>query len=70
MEDNWYEAAVTAHHPHKIVSVVDWASDASDDHIAPVPKKPKKPKKLDVKAQKLSEMRRVRLFTFAIRHHI
>ena len=43
MEDNWYEAAVTAHHPHKIVSVVDWASDASDDHIAPVPKKPKKP---------------------------
>ena len=44
MEDNWYEAAVTAHHPHKIVSVVDWASDASDDHIAPVPKKPVKSK--------------------------
>lgn len=34
---------MTAHHPHKIVSVVDWASDASDSHIAPVPKKPKKP---------------------------
>lgn len=43
MEDNWYEAAVTAHHPHKIISVVDWASDASDSHIAPIPKKPKKP---------------------------
>ncbi|KAI5121545.1 hypothetical protein M0805_002604 [Coniferiporia weirii] len=43
MQDNWYEAAVTASHPHKLVSVVDWASDASDDaeHLAPTPKKPK-----------------------------
>lgn len=32
MEDNWYEAAVTAQAPHKIVHVVDWASDA------PIPK--------------------------------
>ncbi|KAH8109067.1 Fungalysin metallopeptidase-domain-containing protein [Phellopilus nigrolimitatus] len=30
MQDNWYEAAVTAHYPHKLVSVVDWASDSSD----------------------------------------
>lgn len=28
MQDNWYEAAVSAHAPHRIVSVVDWASDA------------------------------------------
>ncbi|THH08280.1 hypothetical protein EW145_g2816 [Phellinidium pouzarii] len=44
MQDNWYEAAVTAFHPHKLVSVVDWASDASDHpkHLAPTPKKPKK----------------------------
>lgn len=35
MKDNWYEAAVSAHSPHKIISVVDWASDA----YAPIPKK-------------------------------
>ncbi|CAK5263637.1 unnamed protein product [Mycena citricolor] len=28
MQDNWYEAAVSASAPHRIVSVVDWASDA------------------------------------------
>ncbi|KAF7328920.1 Extracellular metalloproteinase [Mycena venus] len=28
MQDNWYEAAVSAIAPHRIVSVVDWASDA------------------------------------------
>ncbi|KAJ7902818.1 Fungalysin metallopeptidase-domain-containing protein [Mycena olivaceomarginata] len=28
MQDNWYEAAVSAVAPHRIVSVVDWASDA------------------------------------------
>ncbi|KAF9492360.1 extracellular elastinolytic metallo proteinase [Pleurotus eryngii] len=32
MSDNWYEAAVSAAAPHRIVSVVDWASDA------PIPK--------------------------------
>ncbi|KAJ8519192.1 hypothetical protein ONZ45_g3846 [Pleurotus djamor] len=32
MSDNWYEAAVSAAAPHRIVSVVDWASDS------PVPK--------------------------------
>ena len=32
MEDNWYDAAVSVHPPHKVVSVVDWASDA------PIPK--------------------------------
>ncbi|EJD00359.1 uncharacterized protein FOMMEDRAFT_22193 [Fomitiporia mediterranea MF3/22] len=43
MADNWYEAAVSAYRPHKIVSVVDWASDAVVDpaHLAPIPKKPK-----------------------------
>ena len=35
MKDNWYEAAVSAHSPHKIISVVDWASDAH----APIPRK-------------------------------
>jgi extracellular elastinolytic metalloproteinase len=34
MKDNWYEAAVSANAPHKIISVVDWASDA----YAPIPK--------------------------------
>ena len=32
MEDNWYDAAVSAMAPHRIISVVDWASDA------PIPK--------------------------------
>lgn len=39
MEDNWYEAAVSANSPHKIISVVDWASDAH----APIPGKGKGP---------------------------
>ncbi|KAF8966096.1 Fungalysin metallopeptidase-domain-containing protein [Flammula alnicola] len=34
MQDNWYEAAVSASAPYKIISVVDWASDA------PIPKAP------------------------------
>lgn len=37
MQDNWYEAAVTVGTPHRIISVVDWASDAP---FAPVPKEP------------------------------
>jgi extracellular elastinolytic metalloproteinase len=37
MQDNWYEAAVAADLPHKIISVVDWASDAH----APIPKERK-----------------------------
>ncbi|KAF6756744.1 extracellular elastinolytic metallo proteinase, partial [Ephemerocybe angulata] len=36
MQDNWYEAAVTAQAPHKIVHVVDWASDAP----IPTPEEP------------------------------
>ena len=28
MEHNWYETAITASIPHRIVSVVDWASDS------------------------------------------
>jgi extracellular elastinolytic metalloproteinase len=28
MENNWYEATVSASLPHRIVSVVDWASDS------------------------------------------
>ena len=35
MQDNWYEAAVSATAPHRIISVVDWASDS------PIPKEPK-----------------------------
>ena len=34
MQDNWYETSVSATAPHKIISVVDWASDA------PIPKVP------------------------------
>lgn len=38
MQDNWYEVAVSATAPHRIISVTDWASDA------PVPKpSPKSP---------------------------
>ncbi|TFK51601.1 hypothetical protein OE88DRAFT_1659712 [Heliocybe sulcata] len=37
MKDNWYEAAVSAKAPHRIVSVVDWASDSP---FSPVPKEP------------------------------
>lgn len=39
MEDNWYEAAVSAVMPYRIISVVDWASD-SPVPVAPVPKEP------------------------------
>ena len=39
MQDNWYEAAVAAEAPHRIISVVDWASD-SPVPFAPVPKEP------------------------------
>jgi extracellular elastinolytic metalloproteinase len=35
MQDNWYEASVSATAPHRIISVVDWASDS------PLPKQPK-----------------------------
>ncbi|CAL1702728.1 unnamed protein product [Somion occarium] len=38
MQDNWYEAAVTVTEPHRIVSVVDWASDS------PIPTEPSEPK--------------------------
>ncbi|KAG5731727.1 Extracellular elastinolytic metalloproteinase [Termitomyces sp. T112] len=37
MQDNWYEAAVSATAPHRIISVVDWASDA------PIPTEPELP---------------------------
>ncbi|KAL0566263.1 hypothetical protein V5O48_015751 [Marasmius crinis-equi] len=39
MEDNWYEVAVSAQAPHRIISVVDWASDAP----LPPPSKEKSP---------------------------
>ncbi|OSX63002.1 hypothetical protein POSPLADRAFT_1046353 [Postia placenta MAD-698-R-SB12] len=42
MEDNWYEAAVSAALPHRIVSVVDWASD-SPMPVAPIPPTEHKP---------------------------
>ncbi|KAE9393033.1 hypothetical protein BT96DRAFT_255745 [Gymnopus androsaceus JB14] len=44
MEDNWYEAAVSAIAPHRIISVVDWASDAP----IPVPETPKEPASYNV----------------------
>jgi extracellular elastinolytic metalloproteinase len=34
MEDNWYEAIVSRQAPHRILSVVDWASDS------PIPSEP------------------------------
>lgn len=34
MQDNWYEAIVSRQVPHRILSVVDWASDS------PIPKEP------------------------------
>lgn len=37
MQDNWYEAIVSRQAPHRILSVVDWASDA------PPPKEPTEP---------------------------
>ncbi|KAF9446319.1 extracellular elastinolytic metallo proteinase [Macrolepiota fuliginosa MF-IS2] len=37
MEDNWYESAVTAAAPHRIVSVVDWASDSPIPIPSPKP---------------------------------
>ncbi|OCH85090.1 hypothetical protein OBBRIDRAFT_763453, partial [Obba rivulosa] len=45
MEDNWYEAAVTFAAPHRIISVVDWASDSPmpAPAVAPVPKEPVHP---------------------------
>nr|GAT56412.1 elastinolytic metalloproteinase Mep [Mycena chlorophos] len=39
MQDNWYEAAVSAFPPHRIVSVVDWASDAAVPVPVPTPEK-------------------------------
>ncbi|THH26461.1 hypothetical protein EUX98_g7729 [Antrodiella citrinella] len=39
MQDNWYETAVSVMPPHRIISVVDWASD-SPMPVAPVPKEP------------------------------
>ncbi|KAJ3746074.1 Fungalysin metallopeptidase-domain-containing protein [Lentinula detonsa] len=44
MENNWYEAAVSAIAPHRIISVVDWASDAP----LPVPETPKEPASYNV----------------------
>ena len=41
MEHNWYEAAVSATGPHRIVSVIDWASD-SPISMAPIPPSPHK----------------------------
>ncbi|KAG6844432.1 hypothetical protein H0H87_007034, partial [Tephrocybe sp. NHM501043] len=37
MQDNWYEASVSATAPHRIISVVDWASDS------PIPTEPESP---------------------------
>lgn len=37
MQDNWYEAVVSRQAPHRILSVVDWASDAPVSPEPPVP---------------------------------
>lgn len=37
MQDNWYETCISASAPHRIISVVDWASDSP---LAPTPKQP------------------------------
>ena len=44
MQDNWYEAAISASALHKIISVVDWASDAS----IPIPHEPQTTATYDV----------------------
>lgn len=38
MQDNWYESAVTVSAPHRIISVVDWASDSPIPVPSPEPK--------------------------------
>jgi extracellular elastinolytic metalloproteinase len=37
MQDNWYEAALSFKPPHRIISVVDWASDSPLPSAPPVP---------------------------------
>jgi extracellular elastinolytic metalloproteinase len=39
MQDNWYEAVISRQAPHRILSVVDWASDAPVSPEPPVPPK-------------------------------
>jgi extracellular elastinolytic metalloproteinase len=44
MQDNWYEAVISRQAPHRILSVVDWASDAPISPEPPVhPKYPVPP---------------------------
>jgi extracellular elastinolytic metalloproteinase len=40
MQDNWYEAIISRQAPHRILSVVDWASDAPASPEPPVPSEP------------------------------
>jgi extracellular elastinolytic metalloproteinase len=40
MQDNWYEAVISRQAPHRILSVVDWASDAPTSPELPVPSEP------------------------------
>jgi extracellular elastinolytic metalloproteinase len=40
MQDNWYEAVISRQAPHRILSVVDWASDAPVSPEPPVPSEP------------------------------
>ena len=39
MQDNWYEAVISRQAPYRILSVVDWASDAPVSPEPPVPPK-------------------------------
>lgn len=40
MQDNWYEAVISRQAPHRILSVVDWASDAPVSPEPPVHSEP------------------------------
>ena len=40
MQDNWYEAVVSRQAPHRILSVVDWASDAPPPKKEPTQRPP------------------------------
>jgi extracellular elastinolytic metalloproteinase len=40
MQDNWYEAVISRQAPHRILSVVDWASDSPVSPKHPVPAEP------------------------------
>ncbi|KAH9939636.1 Fungalysin metallopeptidase-domain-containing protein [Epithele typhae] len=54
MKDNWYEASVSTAAPHRVIQVVDWASD-SPMPVAPVPKDRPEPATYNVFAWGLND---------------